>query len=143
MEITVKRKFKGNNYTIGSLYIDGKYFCDTLEDIDRGLTDNMTDSYISTVKVVDQTAIPTGSYKVTITYSNRFQKLLPLINNVKGFSGIRIHSGNTKEDTSGCILVGFNTEKGKVVNSRVTFNKLFNILQDTLNNGKQVEIKII
>jgi hypothetical protein len=53
MEITVKRKFKGNNYTIGSLYIDGKYFCDTLEDIDRGLTDNMTDSYISTVKVVD------------------------------------------------------------------------------------------
>lgn len=143
MEITVKRKFKGNNYTIGSLYIDDKYFCDTLEDIDRGLTDNMTDSYISTVKVVDQTAIPTGSYKVTITYSNRFQKLLPLINNVKGFSGIRIHSGNTKEDTSGCILVGFNTEKGKVVNSRVTFNKLFNILQDTLNNGKQVEIKII
>lgn len=143
MEITVKRKFKGNNYTIGSLYIDGKYFCDTLEDIDRGLTDNMTDSYISTVKVVDQTAIPTGSYKVTITYSNRFQKLLPLINNVKGFSGIRIHSGNTKEDTSGCILVGFNTEKGKVVNSRVTFNKLFNILQDTLNNGEQVKIKII
>lgn len=143
MEITVKRKFKGNNYTIGSLYIDDKYFCDTLEDIDRGLTDNMTDSYISTVKVVDQTAIPTGSYKVTITYSNRFQKLLPLINNVKGFSGIRIHSGNTKEDTSGCILVGFNTEKGKVVNSKVTFNKLFNILQDTLNNGEQVEIKII
>lgn len=143
MEITVKRKFKGNNYTIGSLYIDDKYFCDTLEDIDRGLTDNMTDSYISTVKVVDQTAIPTGSYKVTITYSNRFQKLLPLINNVKGFSGIRIHSGNTKEDTSGCILVGFNTEKGKVVNSRVTFNKLFNILRDTLNNGEQVEIKII
>lgn len=143
MEITVKRKFKGNNYTIGSLYIDDKYFCDTLEDIDRGLTDNMTDSYISTVKVVDQTAIPTGSYKVTITYSNRFQKLLPLINNVKGFSGIRIHSGNTKEDTSGCILVGFNTKKGKVVNSRVTFNKLFNILRDTLNNGEQVEIKII
>ena len=143
MEITVKRKFKGNNYTIGSLYIDDKYFCDTLEDIDRGLTDNMTDSYISTVKVVDQTAIPTGSYKVTITYSNRFQKLLPLINNVKGFSGIRIHSGNTKEDTSGCILVGFNTEKGKVVNSKVTFNKLFNILQDTLNKGEQVEIKII
>lgn len=143
MEITVKRKFKGNNYTIGSLYIDDKYFCDTLEDIDRGLTDNMTDSYISTVKVVDQTAIPAGSYKVTITYSNRFQKLLPLINNVKGFSGIRIHSGNTKEDTSGCILVGFNTKKGKVVNSRVTFNKLFNILRDTLNNGEQVEIKII
>ena len=143
MEITIKRKFKGDNYTIGSLYIDDKYFCDTLEDVDRGLTDSMSDSYISTVKVVDQTAIPTGTYKVTITYSNRFKKLLPLINNVKGFSGIRIHSGNTKEDTSGCILVGFNTEKGKVVNSKVTFNKLFNILQDTLNNGEQVEIKII
>ena len=143
MEITVKRKFKGNNYTIGSLYIDGKYFCDTLEDIDRGLTDSMSDSYIATIKVINQTAIPIGTYKVTITYSNRFKKLLPLINNVKGFSGIRIHSGNTKEDTSGCILVGFNTEVGKVVNSKVTYDKLFNLLQDNLNKGEQVEIKIM
>lgn len=143
MEITVKRKFKGNNYTIGSLYIDGKYFCDTLEDIDRGLTDSMSDSYIATIKVINQTAIPIGTYKVTITYSNRFKKLLPLINNVKGFSGIRIHSGNTKEDTSGCILVGFNTEVGKVVNSKVTYDKLFNLLQDKLNKGEYVEIKII
>ena len=143
MEITVKRKFKSNNYTIGSLYIDGKYFCDTLEDIDRGLTDSMSDSYIATIKVINQTAIPIGTYKVTITYSNRFKKLLPLINNVKGFSGIRIHSGNTKEDTSGCILVGFNTEVGKVINSKVTYNKLFNLLQDKLNKGEQVEIKII
>ena len=143
MEITIKRKFKGNNYTIGSLYIDGKYFCDTLEDIDRGLTDSMSDSYIATIKVINQTAIPTGTYKVTITYSNRFKKLLPLINNVKGFSGIRIHSGNTKEDTSGCILVGFNTEVGKVVNSKVTYDKLFNLLQDNLNKGEQVKIKIM
>lgn len=143
MEITVKRKFKGNNYTIGSLYIDGKYFCDTLEDIDRGLTDSMSDSYIATIKVINQTAIPIGTYKVTITYSNRFKKLLPLINNVKGFSGIRIHSGNTKEDTSGCILVGFNTEVGKVVNSKVTYDKLFNLLQDKLNKGEYVEIKIM
>ena len=143
MEIIVKRKFKGNNYTIGSLYIDGKYFCDTLEDIDRGLTDSMSDSYIATIKVINQTAIPIGTYKVTITYSNRFKKLLPLINNVKGFSGIRIHSGNTKEDTSGCILVGFNTEVGKVVNSKVTYDKLFNLLQDKLNKGEQVEIKIM
>ena len=143
MEITVKRKFKSNNYTIGSLYIDGKYFCDTLEDIDRGLTDSMSDSYIATIKVINQTAIPIGTYKVTITYSNRFKKLLPLINNVKGFSGIRIHSGNTKEDTSGCILVGFNTEVGKVVNSKVTYDKLFNLLQDKLNKGEYVEIKIM
>ena len=143
MEITIKRKFKGNNYTIGSLYIDGKYFCDTLEDIDRGLTDSMSDSYIATIKVINQTAIPIGTYKVTITYSNRFKKLLPLINNVKGFSGIRIHSGNTKEDTSGCILVGFNTEVGKVVNSKVTYDKLFNLLQDNLNKGEQVKIKIM
>lgn len=133
MNLTLIRKYKLPTYTIGKLYIDGEYFCDTLEDKDRGLTDGMTVSEISKIKVKKETAIPTGTYKVTITYSNRFKKNMPLINDVKGFEGIRIHSGNTDKDTEGCILVGFNKIKGNVINSRDTYNKLFSILSKSNN----------
>lgn len=133
MNITLIRKYKLPTYTIGKLYIDEEYFCDTLEDKDRGLTDDMTVSEISKIKIKKETAIPTGTYKVTITYSNRFKKNMPLINDVKGFEGIRIHSGNTNQDTEGCILVGFNKVKGNVINSRDTYNKLFSILSKSNN----------
>ena len=133
MILTLDRKYKLPTYTIGKLYIDGEYFCDTLEDKDRGLTDDMTVSEISKIKIKKGTAIPTGTYKVTITYSNRFKKNMPLINNVKGFEGIRIHSGNTDKDTEGCVLVGFNKVKGNVINSRDTYNKLFNVLSKSNN----------
>ena len=133
MILTLDRKYKLPTYTIGKLYIDGEYFCDTLEDKDRGLTDSMFVSEISKIKIKKETAIPTGTYKVTITYSNRFKKNMPLINNVKGFEGIRIHSGNTNQDTEGCILVGFNKIKGNVINSRDTYNKLFSILSKSNN----------
>lgn len=133
MTLTLDRKYKLPTYTIGKLYIDGEYFCDTLEDKDRGLTDNMTVSEISKIKIKKETAIPTGTYKITITYSNRFKKNMPLINDVKGFEGIRIHSGNTDKDTEGCILVGFNKTKGNVINSRDTYNKLFSILSKSNN----------
>ena len=133
MILTLDRKYKLPTYTIGKLYIDGEYFCDTLEDKDRGLTDSMFVSEISKIKIKKETAIPTGTYKVTITYSNRFKKNMPLINNVKGFEGIRIHSGNTNQDTEGCILVGFNKVKGNVINSRDTYNKLFSILSKSNN----------
>lgn len=133
MRLTLIRKYKLPTYTIGKLYIDGEYFCDTLEDKDRGLTDDMTVSEISKTKIKKETAIPTGTYKVTITYSNRFKKNMPLINDVKGFEGIRIHSGNTDKDTEGCVLVGFNKVKGNVINSRDTYNKLFSILSKSNN----------
>ena len=133
MILTLDRKYKLPTYTIGKLYIDGEYFCDTLEDKDRGLTDDMTVGEISKIKIKKETAIPTGTYKVTITYSNRFKKSMPLINDVKGFEGIRIHSGNTDKDTEGCILVGFNKIKGNVINSRDTYNKLFSILSKSNN----------
>ena len=133
MNITLIRKYKLPTYTIGKLYIGEEYFCDTLEDKDRGLTDNMTVSEISRIKIKKETAIPTGTYKVTITYSNRFKKNMPLINDVKGFEGIRIHSGNTDKDTEGCVLVGFNKVKGNVINSRDTYNKLFSILSKSNN----------
>ena len=140
MKLTLIRKYKKDKYCIGKLYIDGEYFCDTLEDKDRGLTDNMTISEISKIKVKKETAIPTGTYKVTITYSNRFKKNMPLINNVKGFEGIRIHSGNTDKDTEGCILVGQNKIVGQVINSQATYKVLYNkLLKDT--NNLTIEIK--
>ena len=140
MKLALIRKYKKDKYCIGKLYIDGEYFCDTLEDKDRGLTDNMTVSEINKIKVKKETAIPTGTYKVTITYSNRFKKNMPLINNVKGFEGIRIHSGNTDKDTEGCILVGQNKVVGQVINSQATYKVLYNkLLKDT--NNLIIEIK--
>jgi hypothetical protein len=97
---------------------------------------------IKKIKVKDKTCIPYGTYIVTITYSPKFKKKLPLINNVKGFSGIRIHSGNTTSDTSGCILPGFNKIKGKVVNSKETTDKLIATINTALSKGEKVTLII-
>lgn len=142
MTLTLDRKYKLPTYTIGKLYIDGEYFCDTLEDKDRGLTDDMAVSEISKIKIKKETAIPTGTYKITITYSNRFKKNMPLINDVKGFEGIRIHSGNTHQDTEGCLLVGMNLERGKVLKSQETFRKLYKMLSGAKLRGEYIQITI-
>ena len=131
MRITLIRIANKPTYTIGKLYIDGVYFCDVLEDTDRGLDDDMTEKEIKAKKIKGQTAIPTGIYTVKITYSPKYKKLMPLVDNVKGYQGIRIHSGNTHKDTSGCLLVGKNKEVGKVLESRKTFNALYKILTTT------------
>ena len=151
MKLALIRKYKKDKYCIGKLYIDGEYFCDTLEDKDRGLTDNMTVSKISKIKVKKETAIPTGTYKVTLDifspkfgnksfYKKTCNGKLPRILNVKGFDGVLIHCGNTNLDTSGCILVGRNLEKGKVLKSQETFEKLYKILKENKNN---LTIKIL
>lgn len=116
MKITLNRIFKGDQYTIGKMYIDGIYFCDTLEDSVRP------------EKIKHETAIPAGTYNVILNRSNRFKKILPLLLNVPNYEGIRIHSGNTKEDTSGCILVGENKIKGQVINSKQKMNELMKLL---------------
>ena len=121
MNITLNRIAKKSKYTIGKLYIDGEYFCDTIEDADRGLTQTMTDAQIKSKKVYGQTAIPTGTYRVIISYSNKFKRQMPLLLNVPGFLGIRIHSGNTEKDTEGCLIVGKNKVVGKVIESKPTF----------------------
>ena len=110
MKLTLKRNFKGPDYTIGKLYIDGHYFCDTLEDTVRPIGE----------KIKGKTAIPAGDYKVIKSYSPRFKKILPEILDVPGFSGVRIHAGNTAKDTDGCLLLGLNKTKGAVLDSQTT-----------------------
>lgn len=131
MKIEVKRVAKKSTYTIGRMYIDGKYFCDTLEDKDRLLTQNTPLSTIMSVKMPGSTAIPTGTYKVIVNMSPKFKRNLPRLLNVPGFEGILIHRGNTDKDSAGCILVGENKVVGKVINSTVYEKKLVNILQNT------------
>ena len=142
MELRLERKYRNNNYCIDKLYINGKYFSDVLEDPDRGLTDTMSLEEIKKIKIKGNTCIPYGTYNITITYSPRFKKNLPLLNNVKGFDGIRIHSGNKPQDTEGCLLPGFNKVKGQVIDSRVTTDKLISQIQQALNKGEKVTITI-
>lgn len=130
MELTLKRLHKNPTYTIGKLYVDGVYFCDTVEDTDRGMTQQMSNSYNEARKVYGKTAIPVGRYRVVLSYSNKFKKLLPLLNDVMCFSGVRIHSGNTAEDSLGCIIVGENKIKGGVINSRATMERLMAKLRE-------------
>ena len=129
MKLLLKRIALKSTYTIGRLYIDGKYFCDTLEPQVRDLNHNgFFDN--GEKKVAGKTAIPYGTYKVTLTLSPRFGRILPLLHDVKEFVGVRIHSGNTADDTQGCILVGFNRAVGKVLDSRKTEQRLVNLMID-------------
>lgn len=128
MRLEIKRHFKGPQYTIGRLFVDGVYECDTLEDTVRE----------DGVKIAGQTAIPAGKYPVRITYSPRFKKMLPMLDNVPNFTGVRIHTGNTAADTEGCILVGYNRVKGRVCDSRAAFRRLF----AKLETAEQIELKI-
>ena len=139
MELKLNRIAKKATYTIGRLYVDGVRFCDTIEDRDRGLRQDMTLAYIKRVKVQGETAIPTGRYRVTLgVKSPRLSKkaayqfcggYVPRLINVNGFNGILIHIGNTAKDSEGCILVGENKEVGKVLNSTATFKRLYEKLK--------------
>jgi hypothetical protein len=129
MELKIIRTKSNKEYTEGKLYINGVYFCDTLEDKDRGLLQTMTVDTIKTIKVYKETCIPYGKYKAILSMSKRFGKVMPELLDVKGFVGVRIHSGNTIYDTEGCILVGVKSSNGTITNSRKTFNALMSILK--------------
>ena len=129
MRIELVRIAFKDMYTIGKLYVDGKYFSDVLEDVDRGLDSSMSESEILEKKVKGQTAIPTGQYVINITYSPKYKRMMPLLLDVKGFSGIRIHSGNSSKDTEGCLLVGKNKKVGMVLESRDTYQRLFKMME--------------
>lgn len=140
MELRLKRIARKATYTIGRLYIDGQRFCDTIEDRDRSLRQDMARAAIKRIKVPGETAIPTGRYRVTLgVRSPRMSQkkayefcdgYVPRLINVPGFDGILIHIGNTARDSEGCILVGENREVGKVLNSTATFKRLYARLRE-------------
>lgn len=142
MKLELERRFLGESYTIGSLSIDGKKFCDTLEDMVRDLNKNgVFDG--DEKKVYGETAIPYGTYDVVVDYSPKFKRELPRLQNVKHFEGILIHRGNTAEDSAGCILVGENKVKGKVVNSTPYEKELVRILKEAQDRKEPITIKIV
>lgn len=128
IKLLVKREFFAETYTIGKLYVDGVYFCDTLENPVRP----------EGVKIPNETAIPYGTYEVVVNFSPKFKRVLPRLLNVPMFDGILIHRGNSVKDTSGCILVGENKVKGMVLNSTPYEEKLVELLKDK----KDIEITI-
>lgn len=148
MEILVKRIAKKDLYTIGKMYINGTYFCDVLEDTDRGLQQNMELSQIVSKKVPNKTAIPAGTYEIVMNIvSPRFKDRswakpyggkLPRLLNVPGFDGVLIHPGNDQNDTSGCLLVGRNKVVGKVLDSQNTFK----VLMKQLHGQQPITITI-
>ena len=152
MEIKLKRIAKKEAYTIGKMYVDGEYVCDTLEDKDRGLTSMMSVAQICGVKVHGETAIPTGRYLVDMkTVSPRFggraqyqfcKGRLPRLCNTPGYQGVLIHIGNTVRDTDGCILVGENKAVGQVLNSTATFKKVYAMLKAADERGDKIYITI-
>jgi hypothetical protein len=142
MKLELKRLFLGESYTIGSLSIDGKKFCDTLEDKVRDLNKNgVFDG--DEKKVYAETAIPYGTYDIVVDYSPKFKRELPRLQNVKHFEGILIHRGNTAEDSAGCILVGENKVKGKVINSTPYERELVRILKEAQGRKEPITIKIV
>lgn len=120
MKLEVIRTDRFETSCVGELHIDGRRQCYTLEDTIREVASKPVEQW----KIKGKTAIPRGTYKVILSMSNRFKELLPEVLNVPGYTGVRIHPGNTAEDTEGCILVGETKLTDKVGNSRKAFNKL-------------------
>ena len=152
MKLLLDRIYKGPNYTIGKLSINGVYECDTLEDVDRGLTSQMSLDEIKSKKIYGNTAIPTGTYIVNMnTVSPRFKDriwakpykgILPRLEKVLGYEGVLIHVGNDQEATSGCLLVGENKIKGQVINSTATFHELMTVLLKASKANEVIELTI-
>ena len=138
MKLELKRIAKKPTYTIGKLYVNGQYVCNTIEDADRGLTQDSSLEEIKKKKIYGKTAIPVGTYEVTLNVvSPKYSKSpfmlknanggrVPRLIDVPGWSGVLIHTG---EDSLGCIIVGINDKVGMVTHSKETFIKLYKILQ--------------
>lgn len=138
MELQLNRLRHTEKLTQGELYQDGRFFCYTCEDAVREIDGVPVEQW----KIPAQTAIPKGRYKVIITFSNRFQKHLPLLLDVPGFKGIRIHAGNTEKDTEGCVLLGLTQVETGVANSRAAMAKFMAVLQAAIDRGENVYITV-
>ena len=137
MKLTLKRSTGNDVCTLGELLVDGEHECFTCEDPVRE-----TEAPVKEWKIAGETAIPRGTYEVIITHSVRFKRELPLLLNVPGFSGVRIHPGNTAEQTEGCVLVGNLLGANAVLESRNAFNALFEQMQDALAGGEKIHIEV-
>lgn len=135
MKLKVERLYPKEDYTIGKMYIDGKYFCDTLEDAERDIERDG--------KIPQKTAIPKGEYTVIFNMSPRFGRNLPRLLDVPHFDGILIHPGNTADDSAGCILVGRNTVKGALTDSRIISDRLNALIEKAQRHGEKITIEIV
>lgn len=153
MRLLVIRKYKKAAYTIGDLYIDGRWFCNTLEDTDRGLKQTMCLQELKEKKVYGETAIPTGEYTVLMdVVSPKYKSVqwykslcggkMPRLKDVPAYEGVLIHPGNSALDSAGCLLCGKNTRVGQLTESRATFATLYAYLKDAHAKGETITIKI-
>ena len=152
MQLTLRRTWKKDTYTVGNLYVDGLWFCNTMEDKDRGLKKTWPLSQIQKYKVKDETAIPIGTYAVTMKVQSpkyvgkkQYEKCdayIPRVLNVPAFDGILIHIGNYAKDSYGCILLGENKVKGAVVKSTEWFWKFYDILKAADDAGKDIYLTV-
>lgn len=154
MELKVERKWKKSTYTIGNLYVNGKFFCNTLEDTDRGLKQTDSLQSIKERKIYGETAIPTGKYNIRMDiispkyqsvkwYKNLCNGKMPRFENVPGYEGVLIHPGNTAFDSYGCLLVGKNSIKGQLTQSRDYFKRLYAELKKAYDAKEKITIEII
>jgi hypothetical protein len=141
MKLELKRIALKPNYTIGKLFINGTYYCDTIEDkvIDLNKNGKFDDGL---TKVMHQTAIPYGTFKVVVNHSPKFNRELPRLLDVPYFEGILIHNGSDQNSSSGCIIVGENKTVGKVINSTFYMNNLTARIKDAQNKGETTTITI-
>lgn len=154
MKLKVERRWPKATYTIGRLYIDGIFYCNTLEDRDRGLKQTDPPTYISSRKVAGETAIPKGTYGVAMNvtspkyagvawYYNFCRGKMPRLLAVPGFDGILIHPGTNALDTKGCILVGKNTKVAQLTESRATFQQIYKLMKAAADRGETISIEIV
>ena len=136
MELELTRSVKTNKSTIGELTVNGVFECFILEDKDRGLRKDMPISELIVMKIKARTAIPTGRYEIVVSFSDKFQKMLPLLLDVPAFAGIRIHPGNTDANTEGCLLPGKTKSPDMIGSSRVAFTALFDKIKAALQREK-------
>ena len=153
MELLLERKWCKQDYTIGRLYINKEFFCNTLEDTVRDINKNGIFD-CGEFKINGHTAIPYGEYEITLdVVSPKFSKYpfykevcngkLPRLLNVPNFDGVLIHCGSTADNSAGCILVGNNTIKGGLTDSKKVFKNLYSILNKANKNRDKIIVKIV
>lgn len=154
MNIRLERTFSNDHYTIGHLYIDNKYYCDVIEDTDRGLDWSMPLAEIKAKKIYGETAIPTGTYRVTLNilspkfYGKEYYRkvckgFMPRLLNVPGYEGILIHRGINQYSSAGCLIVGWNKIKGQVIDSQKAFEGLYKKLRKAADANETITIEIL